>query len=202
MLLEPPDQERGVKQERILRVLLNHPDGTMTKYRVAKLADVSEPWTREYTDRLEAEGLLQDTRVVDARGLYEEWQTVRVAPNQVTVSVQQPLALLAETELEYALTTYQAETIQQGFLFPSTTDFYVTEAEIADWLALVEERGLLGGGNTRLRAGDEHVFYNTQTVDGLTTVSLPQLIVDLLAEGGPCVEAAEKLIEKHHGEGA
>ena len=106
---------------------------------------------------------------------------------------------MAETELRYALTTYQAENVQQGFLFPSTTDFYVAEEEIPDWLAVIEEKGMLGGGKTRLRATDGHVFYNEQTVDGMTTVSTPQLIVDLLAEGGPCEEAAEKLIEKVHG---
>lgn len=199
MLLEPPARERGFGRERILRVLLNHTHEEITKYRVAQLAEVSEAWTREYTDRLAEMGILQDTQVVDAPALYEEWQQVRIAPNQLTVSLQQPLELLEETELRYALTTYQAEQLQQGFLFPSTTDFYVVEEEIKDWLALVEDKGLLGGGNTRLRATDGHVFYNEQTVDGFTTVSAPQLIVDLLIEGGPCAEAAEKLIEKVHG---
>jgi len=42
-LLEKPDRKRGFKKERILRVLLNYPDGEHTKYRVAKLADVTEP---------------------------------------------------------------------------------------------------------------------------------------------------------------
>ena len=31
MLLEPPDRDRGVKQERIIRVLLNHTDEEITK---------------------------------------------------------------------------------------------------------------------------------------------------------------------------
>lgn len=199
MLLEPPARERGFKKERILRVLLNHVDEEVTKYRVAQLAEVSEAWTREYTERLEDQGLLADTRVVDARGLYEEWQRIRIAPNQLTVSLQQPLEVLAETEMQYALTTYQAENLHQGFLFPSTTDCYVSETEIESWLDLIKEKGMIGGGNTRLRATDSHVFYNTRTVDGYTTVSVPQLIVDLLAEGGPCEEAAEKLIDKVHG---
>lgn len=199
MLLEPPARERGFKKERILRVVLNHADGEITKYRVAQLADVSEAWTREYTERLEEQGYLEDTMVVDAAALYEEWQQTRITPNQLTVSLQQPMHLLQETDLRYALTTYQAETVQQGLLFPSTTDFYVAADEIPDWLVLIEEHGLLGGGNTRLRATDDHVFYNEQTADGVTMVSVPQLIVDLLAEGGPCVEAAEHLIEKVHG---
>ena len=199
MLLEPPDRERGVKQERIIRVLLNQTGEEITKYRVAQLAEVSEAWCREYTGRLEEQGLLADTTVREPQKLYEEWQAVRIAPNQLTVSLQQPMQLLAETDLQYAATTYQAENLRQGFLFPSTTDFYVVADEISDWLALVEENGLLGGGNTRLRATDEHVFYRTEPVDGVTTVSPPQLIVDLLAEGGPCAEAADKLIRKIHG---
>ena len=58
--------------------------------------------------------------------------------------------------------------------------------------------GLIGGGNTEFRATDEHVFYNTQTVDDVTTVSVPQLIVDLLDEDGPAAKAATQLIERFH----
>jgi hypothetical protein len=71
--------------------------------------------------------------------------------------------------------------------------------DIDDWLHLIEEHGLVGGGNTELRATDEHVFYNAQTVDGTTTVSIPQLIVDLRDEDGPAVEAANRLLEQYHG---
>mgnify|MGYP000406890704 CR=1 FL=1 len=199
-LLEPPDRERGFKKERILRVLLNHPDGEHTKYRVAKLADVTEAWVREYTERLEEAGLVEDTRVLKPRKVYEPWSGDRIDPNQLAVSLQQPTALLAETPLQYGLTTYQAENLHQGFLFASTTDFYVSQGEIDDWLQIVEDRGMLGGGNTRLRVLDDHVFYNSLSVNGVTTVSIPQLILDLLDEGGPCEEAAEKLIDSFHGD--
>jgi DNA-binding Lrp family transcriptional regulator len=197
-LLEEPDRERGFNKERIIRVLLNHANADVTKYRVAKLAAVSEPWCREYTDRLEQDGLLDDTQVLKPRKLYEKWRDIRIQPNQITVSLQEPMQLLEETDLKYALTTYQAENLHQGLLFPSTTDFYVAPEEIENWLQIIEEKGLLGGGNTRLRATDNHVFYNTGEVDGFTTVSIPQLIVDLLDEGGPCEEAAETLIQAFH----
>jgi len=198
MLLEKPDRERGFTRERILRVLLNHDGEELTKYRVAKLADASEPWTRQYTDQLEERGLLNGTEVLKPRELYEEWQSIRIKPNQLQVSIQQSLELIRESDLEYGLTTYQAENLHQGLLFVSTVDFYVASSEISDWLQIVEEKGLLGGGNTRLRATDEHVFYNSQDLNGLSTVSVPQLIVDLLDEGGPCTEAAENLIESFH----
>jgi len=57
---------------------------------------------------------------------------------------------------------------------------------------------MIGGGNTRIKVLDEQVFYNTQQKNGFSTVSIPQLILDLMNEGGPCTEAAEKLIESFH----
>lgn len=200
MLLQKPERTRGYKKERILRVLLNHPDGELSKYRIAKEVDASEPWVLEYTGKLEERDLIEDTAVLQPRKLYEEWQDIRVAPNQLSVSLQQPMDLLQETDLEYALTTYQAENLEQGFLFPSTTDFYIRPEQAEEWTQIIEEQGLLGGGNTRVRVTDDHVFYQTARWDSHTVVSTPQLIVDLLAEGGPCEEAADKLIDSFHSE--
>lgn len=192
-------KKRGFKKERILRIILNCGNGELTKYRIAKEGDVSEEWVLEYTNRLEAAGMLEDTAIKEPRDLYEEWRNIRVEPNQLSVSFQRPLELLENSSLDYALTTFQAENLVQGFLFPSTTDFYIMPGKQQDWLNLVEDQGLLGGGNTRIKITDEHVFYNRQTVQGQLIVSTPQLIVDLLNEGGPCQEAAEKLIETFHG---
>jgi len=199
MLLEKPDRKRGFAKERIIRVLLNCDGGEVTKYRVAKEAETSEAWTREYTSKLEDRGLLDDTEVLEPRKLYEEWQRIRIEPNKLDVALQQPEKLLRETELDYATTTYAAENLHQGFLFSSRTDFYVHPDQIEDWLKIVEEKGMIGGGNTRLLATESHVFYEKSHVRELDTVSVPQLIVDLLDEGGPCEEAAEKLIDKFHG---
>lgn len=198
-LLETPDRERGYNKERIIRVLLNHTGEDLTKYRLAQCANASESWTRQYTDTLEDQGLISGTQVLEVQDLYRKWLKLRIEPNQLEVSLQQPLDVLADTELQYALTTYQAENLHQGFLFTSTTDVYIAPDEIDEWLRVVEEKGLLGGGNTRLRVLDGHVFYNQQTVNGFTTVSIPQLILDLLDEGGPCEEAADKLINTFHG---
>ena len=199
-VLERPDRERGFNKERIIRVLLNHTGDDLTKYRLAQLSETSEPWTRQYTERLEEQGLIDGTEVVAPGELYRVWVDQRIEPNQLQVSLQQPMDLLAATDLQYALTTYQAENLHQGLLFTSTTDFYITSAEIDEWLTVVEEKGLLGGGNTRIRVLDDHVFYNRQVVDGFSTVSIPQLILDLRAEGGPCEQGAEKLIESYHGD--
>ena len=199
-VLRRPDRERGYNKERIIRVLLNHTGEDLTKYRLAQLSETSEPWTRQYTARLEEQDLVEGTEVVAPARLYQAWLDQRIEPNQLKLSLQQPMDLIAETDLQYALTTYQAENLHQGFLFTSTTDFYIAPSEISDWLTVVEDAGLLGGGNTRMRVLDEHVFYNQQAADTFATVSIPQLILDLLAEGGPCEEAADKLIESYHGD--
>ena len=199
MLLEKPTRERGYKKERLHRVLLNHPDGELSRYEVAKRTDVSSSWAYEYLDRLASEELLDETTVLDPPALYEYWQETRVQPNAVHVSLQQPLDRIREAGLNYALTTDEAEQVHQGFLFPSTTALYVREDDINDWLDLVEQKGFVGGGNTELRATDEHVFYNSQTIENVRTVSIPQLIVDLLDDDGPAVEAANRLMDRHHG---
>lgn len=199
-VLERPDRERGFNKERIIRALLNHTGDDLTKYRLAQLSEASEPWTRQYTEQLEQQGLIEGTELVAPAELYRTWLDQRIEPNQLEISLQQPMDLIAEADLQYALTTYQAENLHQGFLFTSTTDFYIAPTEIDDWLAIVEENGLLGGGNTRIRVLDDHVFYNQQEVDDFPTVSIPQLILDLLAEGGPCEEAAKKLINSYHGD--
>jgi len=199
MLLEKPDRKRGFKKERLHRVILNHPDGELSRYEIMQRATVSKGWAYDYLDRLESNGFIFETTVTDPVGLYHHWLETRIEPNAVRVSFQQPLAQIRAANLDYALTTYQAEQVHQGFLFSSSTDLYVKEADIPTWLELIEEKGLIGGGNTEFRVTDEHVFYNVQSVDGITTVSIPQLIVDLLDEDGPAVEAANRLIETHHG---
>jgi ribosome-associated protein YbcJ (S4-like RNA binding protein) len=192
-------QQRGLKKEAIIRVLLNHKEEEITKYRVAKLANVSD-WCREYTKKLENKGLLNDTEVLKPHTLYQEWQEIRVKPSQLELSLQQPMQLLQETDLKYALTTYQTENMHQGLLFASKTDFYIDPEEINEWHQLLKEKGLVGGGNTRIRVLDRYVFYNGQKIKKHFTVSIPQLILDLLDEAGPCKEAGEKLIEEFHGE--
>ena len=44
---------RGRKRERVLRVLLNEPDGSLTKYKIAKLSECSREWVIEFLRKLE-----------------------------------------------------------------------------------------------------------------------------------------------------
>jgi hypothetical protein len=198
VLLKPPDRERGFKRERLLRVLLTHTNGDLSKRALSREAETTDAWAVKLTNQLEEKGLVQGTTVRDPRGLYDYWRDTRISPSKLTVALQSPVEIIQEADLTHAFTTYQAENAHQGFLFTSNTAVYVAPDDTEEWLSLIEKQGLIGGGNTEFRVTDNHVFYGAKTVNGLETVSIPQLIVDLLDEGGPCVEAAERLIETYH----
>ena len=48
-----------------------------------------------------------------------------------------------------------------------------------------------------MRWYDEHVLYNSFTMDGYRVVAIPQLIVDLLREGSSAAEAADMMMRKY-----
>lgn len=188
---------RGTKRERVLRALLNQPDGNLTKYRLAKLSECSREWVIEFLRKLETLGLVEQTRVLDFDKLTRYWSQVRLEPEHRDYMLREPLELLRNMALRYALTTYQAENLVQHYLFPTRTDLYILEEDQVRWHDfIVAAGGLVGRGNLRLLSTDKHVFYKAFKIQDLTVVSLPQLVVDLLAEGGPCVEAAQLLVEK------
>lgn len=189
-------ERRGLIRERVLRILLNNPSGNLSRYRIALESGGSYPWIHELLANLEREGLVRGTRVKNFKGLAAKWQKWRVEPRTREYMLRKPLDMLNKTMLDYALTTYQAENLIQNYLFPSRIDFYIHPADLPKWHDLLTKEGLVGRGNTRLLIGDLQVFYNVSERGGLKIVSTPQLIVDLLAEGGVCVEAAEMLMEK------
>lgn len=189
-------ERRGTIRERVLRILLNNPSGNLSKYRIAKESEGAYPWVHELLGNLEREGMLQGTKVKDFKRLIARWQEWRREPSRREYMLRKPLDVLSRTSLAYALTTYQAENLVQNYLFPSRVDFYIKPKELPEWHRLLSKEGLVGKGNTRVLIGDEQVFYRSFDRGGLKIVSMPQLIVDLLSEGGVCVEAAEMLMEK------
>lgn len=193
-------KQRGTIRERIIRILLNEPVGTLTQYRISKNAKCSFPWVHEFLQKLETKNLVNNTEVTDYPGLVNYWLHVKTKPDKEEYMHKNPLNLLRRTELQYALTTYQAENLVQHYLFPSRTDIYITKKDAEKWHELLTKEGLVGKGNVRLLTTDDHVFYGSSQRQGLNIVSLPQLIVDLFEEGGVCVEAAEKLLEKEEKE--
>jgi len=189
-------QQRGRIRERVIRILLNEPIGTLTMYRISKEARCSFPWVHEFLRKLETKGLVNKTKVKDYAGLVKYWLEVKTKGDKKEYMHRDPLNLLKQTGLQYALTTYQAENMVQHYLFPSRIDLYIRAEDTEQWHELIAKEGLVGKGNLRLLIADDHVFYRSSKLGGLNIVSLPQLIVDLFEEGGVCVKAAEKLLEK------
>jgi len=189
-------KHRGTLRERIIRVLLVEPEGSLTKYKLAKKAESSFPWTHELLNKLEALKLVKDTKVTDYAGLINYLRQVKAKPEKKEYMNKDPINLIKKMKLPYALTTYQAENLVQHYLFPSRTDLYIKAEDAKEWHEQLTVEGLVGKGNVRLLVTDNHVFYGAFEQQGLTVVNIPQLIVDLLEEGGVCTEAAEKLIQK------
>jgi len=191
---------KGKKRERILRVLLKCPDGSLSIYRLAKEAGCSHPWVIEFLKTLEQKKLIKKTQVIDAEGLFTYWLEINTYPPYREYNVQNPLHILEKTKLEYALTTYHAESLTQHYLFPSRVDIYIQEEEISAWHTLLTKNGLVGKGNFRILLDDNYVFYANRKKNKIRIVSIPQLILDLLREQGVAIEAAQKLIKKeYHG---
>ncbi|MFP3984903.1 MAG: hypothetical protein ACLFU9_02920 [Candidatus Bathyarchaeia archaeon] len=189
-------KNRGVVRERVIRVLLNEPEGTLTKYRLSKKAECSFSWLHELLSKLEASRLVKNTEVTDYSGLVKYWLSVKTKPEKQEYMCKDPIDLIRKAHLPYALTTYRAENLVQRYLFPSRTDFYIKTKDEQKWHDLIAAEGLVGKGNMRMLTTDSHAFYGSFKRQELSVVSLPQLIVDLFEEGGVCTEAAEKLLEK------
>ena len=201
------------KRERILRVILNYPKGSLSTYRIAKEAECSRSWTIDFLHKLEKMKLvkkihtisesnrkMEGTCVIDVMGLFNYWIEIGHPPYIREYNVQKPLQLLEKTNLKYALTTYQAETLIQNYLFPSRIDLFVREADVEKWHTLFTKNGLTGRGNVKIIIEDEHVFYKFKQKKGFKIASISQLIVDLLKEGGVAEEAAIMLMRKKYNE--
>lgn len=187
---------RGDKRERILRVLLNSKE-PLSKNEISKRAECTRQWVILHLKELEKKKLIKGTTPSNGKKLLEYWITISKKPKKFrSYMVKEPLELLKKSKLDYALTTYQAENIVQHYLFPSRIDIYIKEEDLNSWHSLMTKNGLYGKGNVKVIVADPHVMYGKRIIDGLSIVSLPQLIVDLTKEGGPCHEAAEMLMKR------
>ena len=192
-----PIYMRGNKKQRIIRILLNRK--SLTKYRLAKLAETSFPWTHEFLKQLENKKLIKGTEVIKPKELLYLWSKLRKKPIYREYMIREPLELLKITQLKFALTTYLGENLTQSHLFPLRIDIYIQKQDLKKWHKMLSGKGFYGKGNFRILIDeDEHVFdFTKKTGIGLSVVSMPQLIVDLIQEGGPCEEAAELLIKRY-----
>ena len=187
---------RGLKRERILRVLLSEPE-PLSKNALSKKAQCTRQWVILFIRELEKKKLVKGTKVANTAGLIKYWLTIHKKPKKYReYMVKVPLQFLKKTKLNYALTTYQAENVMQHHLFPSRIDMYISEEDLQAWHVLLMKKGLYGKGNVRVIVAEGHVIHRSRRINGLCIVSLPQLIIDLFTEGGSAAEAAEMLLAK------
>jgi hypothetical protein len=191
---------RGIKNDRVFRILLSNVEGALTKYRIAKLANAQQTQVTLLLRRLEKSRLVRGTSVTDHKGLLVKWSRLPVKYESQSYMLPDIMNVLKKAKLDYGLTTYRAESMVNGYLFPSRTELYIRPDDFDEWHALlVKEGAMVGGGNMRLRWYDEQVLYNSFMMDGYRIVAIPQLIVDLLREGSSAAEAAETMMQKYPG---
>ena len=189
---------RNIKNLRIIRILLNKPDGSLTKYRIAKLAGSSIPCVIEFLRKLESKKLLEKTKVLAFDGLVDYYLGIMPKMKHFEFFVQEPLKLLKKPKLDYALTTYGAENFTSRILFLSRYDAYIRKEDADKWKSLILKSGLLGKGNVRLiLSNDNEVFKEAGEIKGIKIVSMPQLLIDLKREGGVCMEAYNLLLGRY-----
>jgi hypothetical protein len=187
----------GIKRERIIRVLLNQPDGSLTKWKLSKYSETAKSWVIDYLRILENERLIKGTKVLKKEKLLDHWFSIVQSPVHYDFFVQSPMEFLQEVGLDYAITTYAAENLLNHYLFPSRTDVYIKEEELSLWKSNISAKGLVGKGNLRLLVYDDHTMYARKKIDGLWVASLPQVLIDLRREGGVCMEAYEMMVERY-----
>ncbi len=189
---------RNTYKLRIIRALLDRPDGSLTRYRLAKRAGCTASWAVQLIQQLEEEGLLKGTRVKKFDELVGLHIRISAKQSYREYYVKDPLAFLQKSTLPYALTTYAAENLVSGHLFPTRHDMYIRRKDFEKWKERIIKDGLLGKGNLRLCfPEDERVIEEGTTVRGIRVVSLAQLLIDLKREGGVCAEAYEMLRDEH-----
>jgi|SRR3989344_1481710 len=180
-------------KERIIKVLLT--EKSLTKYKVSKLANASFGWTHEFLSNLEKLKLVKDSKVINVEGLVDYYFKIKKKPKFREYMIQDPLKVLKSSNLDYAVTTYFAENVVQRFLFPSRLDIYIKVEDFDKWHKMLTSKGLYGKGNFRVLLSSSGLF-KSEKFNGLNIVSTPELIVDLKLEGGPCIEAADMLLER------
>lgn len=192
---------KGDKRERIIRLLFDTPDRSLTAYRIHIMAECSEQWVGSYLKKLENMNLIKKTEVINIYGLFEHWLKIRSPLQFAEYHLQKdPLIIIKNSHLSYALTTYQADNLIHRYLFPTRTDIYVLEDELDLWHNTLLHHGLIGTGNTRIIIADPHLIKHSMKQKGYFIVSKSQLICDLLMEGGVAIDAANLLIRKWYSE--
>ncbi len=97
--------KRGIMRERVIRVLLTEPDGSLTKYQLAKKAECSFPWTHELLGKLEALELVKGTKVTNHSDLLKYWLKVKIKPEKKGILTSEEWEKEVKAKVETAAKT-------------------------------------------------------------------------------------------------
>lgn len=242
-MIEATPDTYGWTKERILRVLL-HPSFGVPAGRslnqVATQAAAAYGWVHRTWQDLVAAGAFdagRDVVMKDPAKAFTYWLDHRPdrvhADYHVVGGLDLLKTIVADRDLDYAATTYLAENLVQGHLFPRRFDLYVRPSQATAWHAALTKRGFPvdssreDRGIVRLIRGPLDPHHDAPDVVDQTApppirdetmrasppewknpirdvwlVQPPLLIVDLLEEGGACVEAAHMLMRKTYANAA
>lgn len=189
---------KNIKSKRMILELLHHPDGSLTKYRIAKETETNISWVIYFLKKLEQKKAVKGTKVINFNKLIDYYLSLDIKMKVIEFHTPQPLEYLKKMKRDYALTTYAAENLVSHHLFPSRTDVYVKKEDLGEWKEELFNKGLIGKGNLRLIvAQDDYIFKFVSKIRNLKIVSIPLLMIDLKREGGVCLEAYEYLVKKY-----
>jgi hypothetical protein len=194
---------RNVKNIRIIRRLLDDPHRKWTKYGLAKASGCSRQWVIQFLRSLEGRNVVKGTRVRSVLGLAKLGAGMLPEPmNVANMYHPDPVRLLGRLGEDYAVTTYFGENQLTHHLFLTRYDAYVTEEAFRAAREAVSKEGLIGGGNLRLMIPvDDMIIKEASNIRGVRVVSVGQLMLDLVKEGGVAMQAAEEMVKRNVRQG-
>lgn len=190
---------RNIKNVRVVKRLLERPDGSWTKYKLAKTSGCSRQWVIQLLRKLEDMDLVRGTKVKDIMGLARYGaRTTPKALKVLNLFHTEPIEFVRSNTERYAFTTYSAENLTTHHLFPSRYDVYLD----MDTMHTIYERtfieGWLGMGNTRLIVPvDDWILDDVTKIGDVLVVGIGQLMIDLVKEGGVAEEAVHEMVRRN-----
>ncbi len=198
------------KAERVLRVLLNHPDRLWKLQTLAEEARVSLGLCSKVKQRLDAVEWIVNSprgfRLIGWRELLEEWiKHYHYTKSRVfefyslksqNYVEEQLSTYCSDKEIKYALTLFSGASRVAPYTHYNRVYAYV-ERDIDNIKEVLGLKPVSSGSNVAiLMPYDEGVFYKQRAYDGINVVSPIQLYLDLINHKGRGGEAAKYLFEK------